>query len=946
MSLAPAARLGPYEIVALLGAGGMGEVYKARDTRLDRVVAIKILSAALAGDPDFRERFEREARTISQLTHPHICVLHDIGRYEDTDYLVMEFLDGESLAARIQKGPLKLDDALRIAIQVATALHAAHRVGIVHRDLKPGNVMLTRSGAKLLDFGLAKHGAGWAGRAGTAGGLGRGGASGAAQGFSAADLTAPPTMTSPLTMRGSIVGTLQYMAPEQLEGTDADARSDMFAFGALVYEMISGKKAFTGKSQVSVMAAILDQDPPSLVSLMPAAPPALDRLIRKCLAKDPEGRWQNAGDVASELEWIAETLGEPVAQSAPTAVVPAPRTRSRALTATAIVLPVLAAAATWAIVRTPRAATPLQMRFAIVPPAAQPLDLNGTDRNVAISADGTHIVYIAASGGQRQLMVRAIDQLEAVPLRGVSNPRSPFFSPDGKWIGYFDGAAELKKISITGGPPISVCRTSTPPRGAAWGLDNTIVFATADTSTGLFTVPAGGGDAKVLTKPDAAKGEQDHMFPSLLPGGGSVLFTITTGSPDTGQIAVLDLKSGQRTTVIRGGTAAEYIDASTDSGQASSGSPQGGSAAHGGYLVYAAAGSLRAVRFDPVKLAVLSDPVPVLEQVTTGGSGVAEFAASHTGVLVFVPGGAIAGGLNRTLAWIGRDGREEPIKAPPRGYVAARLSPDGTRVALTIADQENDIWVLDLSRVTLTRLTFDPSVDVAPVWTPDGRRIVFRSPRAGTLNVYWRAADGTGAEERLATSQTAQTPMAFSPDGRQLVIMQNSATTGQDIFAIAADGKGAAVPLVQTPFAENNADVSPDGRWIVYQSNEAGQPQVYVRPFPNANSGRWQVSTAGGIKPAWSPTARELFYIDPNGITLMGVPVQTTPTFSPGTPIKVLDGKFYAGGPGRNYDISRDGQKFLMVKKAAAEQTPNETPAGMVVVLNWLEELRQRVAAR
>jgi serine/threonine-protein kinase len=921
----------------------MGEVYKARDTRLERIVAIKVLSDGLVGDAEFRDRFEREARTISQLTHPNICVLHDIGAIpssvppaeslgrDGARFLVMEFLDGESLAARLERGPLKIEEALRLAVQVAGALHAAHRAGIVHRDLKPGNVMLVKAGAgatsapqaKLLDFGLAKHGPTVQGGAGPQ---------------PAQSLTAPPTMTSPLTLRGSIVGTLQYMSPEQLEGADADTRSDLFAFGAVLYEIVTGKKAFTGKSQVSVMAAILDHDPPPVTSIAPAVPAALDRLIGKCLAKDPEARWQSAGDLASELEWIAETIAKRSADAGGLHAFEADRSaeavalqraavalkgRVRAWMVAALVLSLVAAGATWMLTRTPVPPKPQPMRFAIVSPAGQPLAPGGADRDIAISADGTKIAYIVVGGGQRQLVLRSIDRIDGLPLRGVENARVPFFAPDGKWIGYFDGN-ELKKVSVAGGPPISLCRGVAVPRGATWGRDDTIIFATADNSTGLMAVRGGGGEPDVLTKPDQTKRELDHQHPSFLPNGRAVLFTIVgAGGPDNGQIAVFDLESRQSKVLIRGGTQPEYAES--------------------GHLVYASTGGLRAVRFDPVKLEVLSDPVPVLDQVTTAGTGAAEFSLSRSGTLVYVPGANFSDAA-RTLAWLSRDGREEPIDAPPRAYTLARVSPDGKRVAVDIGDQERDLWVLDLSRQPppLTRLTFDPASDTAPVWTPDGSRIVFRSTRTSAPNLFSRSADGTGTDERLTTSDDGQAPISFTPDGTRLLFVATRPKTSLDILMMAADGKTAAETLVATPYTEVGPEMSPDGHWFLYHSNESGANQVYVRPFPNANAGRWQVSTNGGLKGAWAPSGREIVYIDANG-ALMSVSVQTAPTFSSRTPTKILDAKFYLVGPGRNYDISRDGQRFLIIKNPRVESTANDTPASMIVVLNWLEELKARL---
>ncbi len=1001
MALTAGARLGPYEIVNALGAGGMGEVYRAHDTRLDRTVAIKVLASSLAADPQFRERFEREARSIAALNHPHICVLHDIGRAapsprpsparaggegaganmadaasagaEPVDFLVMEYLEGETLAARLAAGPLPAADVIRYAIQVADALDKAHRRGIVHRDLKPGNVFLTRSGgpsgpliAKLLDFGLAK----------AAGHSPAPGAGATAVGPAASPPLVPtalPTTPASLTQHGTILGKYHYMAPEQLEGREADARSDVFAFGAVLYEMATGRKAFTGKSTISVMAAILEHDPPPISAIhdRPSEfPPEFERLVRTCLAKDPEDRWQTARDVARELAWIEERMrakpaptgvvpgavaraqGGDVQAEAHAASIPGPVPRRRVLLGSVLGLVtgvVLAALAGW-IAMTLSPDEPAQpMRFAIALPQAQPLNPSGADRNVAISPAGTHIVY-RAGGAQPLLVVRAIDQLEAQPLAATEGARIPFFSPDGRWIGFFATGGELKKVSVTGGPAITLCRFTGGPRGASWGDDDTIVFATADASAGLSRVAGGGGEPKALTKPAAAKGEGDHLFPSVLPGSRAVLFTITASGdqPENSQVAVLDLTTGQSRTLVPGGSHAEYV------------AP--------GYVVYAAFGSLRAVRFDLDRLEVTSDPVPVVEQVMTSGTGAANYAVSRAGALVFIPGSMSGmGGAARSLVWVTRQGREEPLKAPPRAYVTARLSPDGTRVALDVRDQEQDIWVWDLGRETLTRLTFDSGPDMFPVWTPDGRRIVFSSVRArGALNLYWQAADGTGAVERLTTSPNQQNASSMTPDGSRVVLTEAAGTA--DIVALtlgsppvsaaatqpgpppAASPSGAATGdrlevLVRTAFAEISPQVSPDGRWMAYASNESGRSEVYVRPFPQVNSGRWQVSTGGGIKPVWARSGRELFYLDGSN-QLISAPVQTMGgTFVAGNPTKLLEGRYFVGAPQvQPYDVSPDGQRFLMIKESAAsEQTPNAAPASLVVVLNWVEELRQRV---
>jgi len=579
---------------------------------------------------------------------------------------------------------------------------------------------------------------------------------------------------------------------------------------------------------------------------------------------------------------------------------------------------ILAASAGAMLLRPRTIARPLPMRFAIVPPALQPLATFGPDRDVAISPDGTRIAYVASIGGQRQLMIRAINQLEATALRGVTTARVPFFSPDGRWLAYFDGTNELDKVSVTGGPPISLCKITSPPRGATWGTDDTIIFATGDSSTGLLSVAAAGGVPKVLTRPDRSKGEVNHWGPFALPGRRAVLFTIVGASGEP-QIGVLDLTNGQRKTVLGGGGHPVYLES--------------------GHLVYGALGALRAVRFDPVKLEATSDPFPVVDDVMMGRNA-GDFAVSRSGTLLFVPGNdTMAAG--RTLAWFDRSGHEEPLKSPARGYLSVKLSPDDTRIATSITDLSNpDIWIVDLARDTSTRLTFDPSADTLPVWTPDGRSVVFRSTRGSAPNLFRRAADGTGNDEGLTTSPNSQSPFAFTPDGTRLVFAEVRPATGLDLFVTDIEGKSKPEPLLETPFNETNADLSPDGRWLIYQSNESGRNEIYVRPFPNANSGHWLVSTSGGTAPAWGRTGGEIFYMEPSG-GLMAVPVGTKPTFSTGTPKKIAEG-FFATSPNRTYDVSRDDRRVLIIKNAQADRS-TATPASMVVVLNFDEELRARL---
>ena len=691
MALEAGHKLAHYEILEPIGAGGMGEVYKANDTRLDRSVAIKVLPSHLAADTGLRKRFEQEVRAVSSLNHPHICTLYDVGREDGIDFIVMELLEGETLAERLKRGALPLDEALRYGVEIADALDKAHRRGVVHRDLKPGNVMITPPGTKLLDFGLAKVAA-----------------AGPSEGVSV--LSALPTEAGALTAEGSIIGTLQYMAPEQLEGEQADARTDIFAFGALLYEMVTGTKAFEGKSQASLIAAILERQPPPISTLQSMSPPALDRLVRKCLAKDPEERWATAHDLHDDLQWTAES-GSETEVSTPTVRHRGNRERIVAALVAGVVAAVIASLVTWSWMRS---APPRLERFVInLPPGAR-LDTSAPDTDVSISRDGARIVYVARTEEGRVLYSRTVDQLEATSLQGLGgHVRSPLISPDGNWVAFLDRTAnELKKVSIHGGPPVTICQLGSPMRGQTWGPGNAIIFAEVVDGTGLWRVPAGGGDPEPLTTPDIDNGERNHLWPEILPGGQAVLFTIEMGAAtESVQIAVLSLETGEQKILIPGGSHPRYTST--------------------GHIVYSVPGALRAVAFDVGRLEVTSDPVPVLEGVTTKGSSAANFSVSAEGSLVYTAGPS-GGGGQRTLVWVDRQGKEEAVTAEPRSYTYPRISPDGGRVALDVRGGDNDIWIWDFARETLTQLTFDPGNDNYPVWTPDGTRVAFASSRAGS----------------------------------------------------------------------------------------------------------------------------------------------------------------------------------------------------------------------
>jgi len=891
MTLAVGTKLGPHEILAPIGAGGMGEVYKARDTRLDRIVAIKVLPDHLSNKPDLRERFEREARTIASLNHPHICTLHDIGHQDGIDYLVMEYVEGETLAQRLTKGPLPLDQTLKYAIEIADALDKAHRKGITHRDLKPGNIMLTKSGTKLLDFGLAKL---------------RQGA------VSQVPLSERPTASDSITAQGTILGTLQYMASEQVEGGEVDSRTDIFAFGVVVYEMATGKKAFEGKSQASVIGAILKDDPPPISSLQPMTPPALDRVVKKCLAKNPEERWQNAHDLMSELKWIAE--GGSQVSSLPT--VPTKGIRAlglRGLLLSAGTLLLVAAITSLAVWNLKPSPAPLQQpvsRFTITLPPGQQLAGLGNGAAVALSPDGAHLAYAAIQSGSQQIYLRAMDGLEARPVPGTEGAVAPFFSPDGQWLGFFAGE-KLKKVSVNGGPAVTLANVSANSvAGGSWGSQGIIAFSPTQAEP-LQQVSDAGGTAQPLTRLE--NGDITHRWPELLPGGKAVLFTAGTQAK---QVAVHPIPTGERRNLVQGGTNPRY--------------------APPGHLVYAQGGSLMAVPFDPQRLTVTGAAVPVVEGVVQSlTTGAAQYSVSATGSLVYVPGGAQA--AQRRLVWVDRKGMEQALPAPPHAYRYPRFSPDGQRVAVTIEESESNIWLYDLARDTLTRLTSQGSLNLMGAWTPDGKRIAFLSDKEGPLNLFWQLADGSGGLERLTTSQSTQAPNSWSPDGQLLAYMELNLTTGYDIWVLRLSDRKAQ-PFLRTPFNEAAPRFSPDGRWLAYASDESGRYEIYVQLYPGPG-GKWQISTDGGTEPVWNRNGRELFYR--SGDKMMAVDIATQPSFAAGKPRMLFAGQ-YLPTPTTfpNYDVSPDGQRFLMLKPT---EQARAAPTQINVVLNWFEELKQKV---
>jgi Tol biopolymer transport system component/predicted Ser/Thr protein kinase len=892
MSVNAGTRFGPYEILSAIGAGGMGEVYKARDTRLDRTVAIKVLPTHLAGRSELRERFEREAKTIASLNHPHICTLYDTGHQNEIDFLVMEYLEGETLAQRLQKGSLPIQQVLQFAIEIADALDKAHRKGITHRDLKPGNIMLTKSGTKLLDFGLAKL---------------------TQDAVPATPESQLPTMKSAITGEGTVLGTLQYMAPEQVEAKEVDARTDIFAFGAVVYEMATGKKAFEGKSSASVMAKILEAEPPPISSLQPMMPQALDRVVKRCLAKEPDERWQSANDLANDLRWIAEQESQ---AAAPVAGVARRKTREQlawTLAAVALILAALATAfpffhRTVAVIR--------PVRFTINPPEKERLPvLAFTPNFLSVSPSGSRLVFVAMdSTGHPTLWIRDLDSLIAQPLPGTDNAFAPFWSPDSRFIAFTADSA-LKKVAVEGG--LSQTLTAVGDDGmGTWNREGVILF-TAPGPHPILRVSSAGGTATPATALDASRQQDFHAWPYFLPDGRHFLYLGHSRNQENSAIYVGSLDSKETKFVLNAGSAALF-------------SPPG-------YLLFVragtfGAGTLMAQPFDADRLELKGDALPIAGGVQFNSTdGEADVAVSENGVLAYrlAP---TNGQIN--LVWVDRKGGEQPLPVPPHAYRNPRLSPDGQRLAITIDELGSQEWLLDIARGTLTRLTFEGGYNGAMAWTPDGKRITFGTDRAGPRNLFWQLADGSGRAEQLATSNLGDVASSWSPDGQTLAYQESSPGAGFDLWVLRmSDHK--ALPFLQTRFNEISPRFSPDGHWLAYASDESGRYEIYVQPYPGPG-GKWQISTDGGTEPVWARNG-ELFYR--NGDKMMAVETNTKSTFSADKPKLLFERHYATYNTMPAYDVTPDGQRFLLAK--AAGQGPQE----INVVLNWNEELKQKVAS-
>jgi serine/threonine protein kinase len=886
MPLTTSTRLGPYEIIAPLGAGGMGEVYRAKDTRLGREVAIKVLPAHLIENAEVRARFEREARTISSLNHPNICTLFDVGRAPgeagsgDTDYLVMELVEGETLAQRIARGPLPTADLLKLATQIADALDRAHRAGIVHRDFKPGNVMITKAGAKLMDFGLARNA--------TMPGMSP--ASGST-GVTIAQLTQSPTLASPLTQQGALIGTFLYMAPEQLEGKEADARSDIWAFGCVLYEMATGRRAFDGKSQASLVGAVMNSEPAPLSASGASTPPGLDALIRACLAKDPDERIQTAHDIKLQLSWLAQS------GSGATGPIDLPkRRRSHETIAWTVAGLAIASAAFFAWrggLGGANDASKQQLVFTVpIPPSVTPQFMP------RVSPDGKIIAFIGQDSLNRTLVwLRPLNSLVANPLPGTEGSRAPFWSPDSRYLAFVaDG--KLKKVAVAGGPPQVICDAPTGSDGS-WGRSNVILFD-GQGADPIYRVNAGGGIKAAAIPGDSVK---QVGWPAFLPDGKHFLYS---GVGNTGLsktfVGTLGSTAGKELAIE--GSRIEY-------------SPDG-------YVLLARDRTLLAQKFDVGGLKLVGEPFPIAENLPVGGNGAANFTVSGNGILVYRATGST---MNR-LIWLDRSGHELSEVAAAADYRAPALSPDGTKIAIRRRDGNGsniDVWVIEPARGTTTRFTFDPGDDSNPIWSPDGSKIAWSGVRGGREAIWVKTANGAGSEETVTDAGTNSVLLDWSHDGRYL-LYSNFGSNLTDVSAFDFDTRKSTVVLASR-FNEMRARLSPDGHWIAYQSDESGVFEIYVTSFP-ISSGKWQISTRGGGEPCWSRDGKELFYLSPDA-KFMSVPVTTGAAFNPGTPQALFRVQTEPGLRRNVYCPSPDGKKFLFLVPSGENETP------MTVMVNW-----------
>jgi eukaryotic-like serine/threonine-protein kinase len=884
----------------------MGEVYRARDARLDRTVAIKVLASHLVSSPELKQRFEREARALSTFNHPSICHLYDIGCQDGTDYLVMEFLEGETLAERLRKGPLPLNEALKLGAAIAEALHLAHRAGIVHRDLKPGNIMLTKSGAKLMDFGLAKPGS-LQGMSETR----------TAPLLSAAVTISGPSPATPLTTAGSILGTIQYMSPEQIAGQEADARSDIFSFGCLLYEMVTGTRAFQGKSQISVASAILEKEPEPLSKFLPMAPAALDHVVTECLAKDPEARWQNAADIARELRWIAGSGATATAAPPPTL-----ERRNRLLQNLpwAALVAALLALLGWSYFREREPARVL--RSFLPPPAETSFDFTGDFSGPpVIRVDGTAIAFCARSQKEKFIWVQSLNDLAAKKIEGTEHASFPFWSADGKFLAFFaDG--NLKKVPATGGP-VTILADAPNPRGGSWSPDNIIIYE-PDYREPLWQISASGGTPVPLTKFDSSK-HTTHRWPQFMPDGKHFLFFGTNHSGNSEQ--------GIYFASLADGSYKHILDADSDARYAS------------GYLLYHLQSQLLAQKFDASTGTLSGDPLSLANFVEyDSGTWHTTFAVSQNGLLLYEPG---AIGLGNELSWLDSSGKVlNPIGERAFYKGSGRVSPDGKRLAVSMGDPQADIWVFDLARGTRSRLTFGGSTNLMPSWSADGKRIFYVSQSGGGnftgTSIRARLANGGGQEELLMNGDILSPPATLSlpqlsPDGQFLLHSEQTGPTGASVWALPFGAEKKPPFLVVKSQSQLGRIIqfrlSPDGHWLAYSSTDSGREELYVTHFPDGE-GRWQISQIGGTFPCWRGDSKEIYFIGLDGAVHAASISAKNNEFSLDQ-VRSLFRINFTSPVGNAFDVFPDGRQFVLTK------VPETIPTPLVLVSNWTADLKK-----
>jgi serine/threonine protein kinase/Tol biopolymer transport system component len=873
---------GKYKILEELGRGGMGVVYKAKDTKLKRTVALKFLSPELTRDSEAKERFIHEAQAASALDHPNICTVHEIDEAEGQMFIAMAYIDGQSLRQKTEQGPLKLDEALNIAIQVAEGLHDAHENGIVHRDIKSSNIIVTaKDQAKIMDFGVAKL----AGQ-------------------------------TRFTRTGATMGTVAYMSPEQARGEKVNHRTDIWSLGVVLYEMIIGQLPYRGDHEQAVIYSILNEEPEPMTGMRTGVPMELERIVNKALTKDAAARYQHADDILVDLRLLRDNITAFLKSStgkAPAISKPQPKRWKQVLPwSIAALMTVIAVIALWKLEYLTSPPEGDITRFALAIPSGQRF-ASVTGPGIALSPDGTSLVYTGQGEETRQLYVRKMDQLTASPIPGTEGAYTPFFSPDGEWVGFFSGD-KLKKVALKGGSPLTIFEVSGTHRGASWSQNEMIIFGES-TNTGLLQVPSSGGNPQTVTTPDVEKGVTGHRWPDILPGGRAALFTIWRGSLDSASIGLANLETGEVKLLLEGGTCPHYTRT--------------------GHIIYAGTdGSLLAVPFDIKRLEVAGSVISLLENTNVSSGGDADFTLSRSGSLVYLTGSS----YNQTIVMTDRQGNEQSLIEEEHGFQAPRFSPDGKRIAVNIYDRmTDDIWIYEFEHGPLTRLTFKGS-NSCPSWTPDGKRVAFCSNRAGTYDLYWKQADGSSAAEPLLTAELNQYETSFSPDGKLLVYKDRHPDTKRNIWILYLEGEHKPQPFLQTSFNEFNPMLSPDGRWLAYTSDESGRNEIYVRTFPDASGGRWQVSTAGGTEPLWSRDGRELFFRSTNKI--MSITIETEPMFKVGNINVLFEDVYKKSRLGTNYDIHPDNKRFVMIKM------PLEISTEMVVVLNWFEELQRLASTR